>query len=45
MFLEVAKKLHKTRTSVRVHFACGQFDLRPCVISFGAADLRCDFVV
>ena len=29
---------------MKVHFACGQFDLRPCVISFGAADVRCDFV-
>ena len=45
MFLEVVKKLHKIRTSVKVHFACSQFDLRPCVISFAAADVRCDFVV
>ena len=44
MFSEVATKLHEIRTSVRVHFACGQFDLRPCVISFVAADVRCDFV-
>ena len=29
---------------MKVHSACSQFDLKPCVISYGAADVRCDFV-